>query len=323
MGRMHGACYAAIPDAKVVAVADLREENAKEVAGKHGAKVYSKADGVFRRDDIDMVDICLPTYMHAKYAIKAAKAGLSILCEKPMSHKPREAKRMLEAVKVAGARFMCAHVIRFWPEYQVLKRFKDEGELGRLLVLSCVRVSPKPTWTWEGWIVKHPLSGGALWDLHVHDVDFVRYFCGEPRKVDTVGAWSNDSGWDYVFTNYHYPDMAVSAEGGWNLPSSFPFEMAYRAVFERGTLAFSSAKTPSLALYRPDGATEHPEVPKVGVGSAAGAGNISDLGGYYNEIRYFVDCVAQNKPVEMAPIEDSCKTVELCMAEQKSAERKR
>jgi len=323
MGRMHGTCYSNIPEAKVVAVADKRTDLAKEIAAPHGAKVYGSADSVFRRDDIDMVDICLPTYMHAKYTIKAAQAGLSILCEKPMSHKVREARRMVEAVRAANVRFMCAHVIRFWPEYQVLKRYKDEGRLGQLLVLSCVRVSPKPTWTWEGWIVKHTLSGGALWDLHMHDTDFVRYLCGEPQKVDTVGVWSDESGWDYVFTNYHYPDMAVSAEGGWNMPSSFPFEMAYRAVFERGTLVFSCAKKPTLTLYKHDGTSEAPEVPQVGVGAAAGAGNISELGGYYNEIKYFVECVAQGKPTDMVPIEDSCATVELLQAEQKSAEKKR
>jgi len=322
MGRMHAACYGNIPNAQLVAVADLRKDDAEEVAGPHGAKVYSSANSLFRRDDIDMVDVCLPTYMHARYVIKAARQGLNILCEKPMSHKLREAKRMVTAVRENGVKFMCAHVIRFWPEYQVLKKVKDEGRLGRLLVLSLTRVSPMPTWTWEGWILKGELSGGAHADLHVHDSDFVRYLCGEPQKVESVGSWSDVRGIDHMFTSYIYPDMAVFAEGGWNMPSAFPFEMAYRAVFEQGTLAFSTADSPSLALYREDGSVEHPEVPKVGAGTSEGAGNISDLGGYFNEIEYFVNCVENGCEPEVVVVEDSCKSVELITAELKSAKKK-
>src|SRR4030042_366968 len=112
MGSMHSACYQNIPNAKVVAVVDIRKDKAREQADKHGAKVYSSVSTVLKRDEVDMVDICLPTYLHCKFALKAAKAGKHILTEKPMSHKLREADRMVKAVREAGVKFMCAHVIR-------------------------------------------------------------------------------------------------------------------------------------------------------------------------------------------------------------------
>ncbi len=322
MGRMHASCYTSIPNAQLVAIADMRKEDAEELAELHGAKVYKSANSLLRCDDIDMVDICLPTYMHGKYVIKAAKLGLNVLCEKPMSHKLREAKRMVTAVRENGIKFMCAHVIRFWPEYQMLKKIKDEGTLGKLRVLSLTRVSPMPTWTWDDWILKGELSGGAHADLHVHDTDFVRYLCGEPQKVESVGAMSSTRGMDHMFSAYIYPDMAVVAEGGWGMPSAFPFEMAYRAVFEQGTLTFSTSDSPSVVLYREDGSVEHPEVPKVGAGSSEGAGNITDLGGYFNEIEYFVNCVENGCEPEVVTVEDSCKSVELLTAELKSAKKK-
>lgn len=322
MGSMHSACYQNIPNAKVVAVVDIRKDKAREQAEKHGAKVYSSVNTVLKSDDVDMVDICLPTYMHCKFTLKAAKAGKHVLTEKPMSHKLREADKMVKAVHEAGVKFMCAHVIRFWPEYQLLKQYVDEKRLGKLLVLSLQRISPKPTWTWENWIVKGDLSGGAVADLHVHDADFVRYLCGEPKGVDCVIAQDPVGKWDYVFANYYYPDMAVSAEGGWNLPSGYGFYMAYRAVFEKGSLEFDMRLKPSVTECKADGTVIHPEVPQVGAGTLAAGGNISSLGGYFNEIKYFVDCVDQNKEPSIVTIEDSRETVALLVKEMKSGEKK-
>jgi len=321
MGTMHSECYANIPNAQVVAVADVRKDKAKELAKKHGARAYVSPNTVLRQA-VDMVDICLPTYLHGRFVRRAARAGKHVVCEKPLSLKPREARGAVAAVREAGVKFMCAHVIRFWPEYQLLKQMKDEGTLGRLLSLNLTRMSPTPTWTWQNWIVQGPLSGGALADLHVHDTDFVRYLCGEPRAVDSVGTWNAERGWDHIFTNYHYPDMAVTAQGGWNLPSGYGFYMAYHAVFERGSLTFDMRLDPPVTLCTDDGQVTHPEAPKPDVGAAAGGGNISDLGGYYIELKYFVDCIERGEEPSVVTGEDSVKTVELLAKEIKSAQKK-
>ena len=321
MGHMHAECYANCPNAELVAVADIRKDNAKEVAAKHGAKALKSASTLFRRDDVDLVDICLPTYMHARFAVRAMRAGKHVLCEKPMALKLPDARRMVATARETGVKFMVAHVIRFWPEYQVLKEIYDEGRLGKLAALSLTRVSPNPTWSWEGWLNKAPLSGAALVDLHVHDADFVRYLLGEPLGLDTSGA-RREGGWDYLFTHYYYPDMVVCAEGGWNMPAEFPFSMGYRAVFEKATLDFSTSHTPTLALYPAEGGVEHPDLPKPDVAAADTGGNISDLGGYFNEIRYFVDCIDNHEEPTVVTPEDACASVALILKEIKSAEKK-
>ena len=321
MGQMHAACYASCPNAELIAVADIRKENAKEVAGKHGAKAFKSASTLFRNDDIDIIDICLPTYMHAKFAVRAMKAGKNVVCEKPMALKLPDAKRMVKAAQEMGVKFMVAHVIRFWPEYMVLKDIYDQGTLGKLVALSLSRVSPNPDWAWERWLNKAPLSGAALVDLHVHDADFVRYLLGEPLGLDCTGT-KNEGGWDYVFTNYYYPNMAVCAEGGWNMPGDFPFSMGYRAVFEKGTLDFSTSHSPTLALYPAEGGVKHPELPTPDVPAADTGGNISDLGGYFNEVKYFVDCVEKGQHPSVVTPEDACASVALIAQEIKSAQKK-
>ena len=321
MGHMHGNCYFNLPGAELVAVADVREDQAAEVAQPHGAEVLQDAAALIARQDVDVVDVCLPTYLHAEWAVKAMAAGKHCLCEKPMALTSADAERMVQAADKAGVRFMVAHVIRFWPEYQVLKKTVEGGALGALLALSLTRVSPTPTWSWDNWLLTPPKSGAALVDLHVHDADFVRYLLGEPKGVEAQGT-SKGGGWDYVFAQYQYPNLAVSAEGGWNLPPGYPFCMSYRAVFERGTLEFSTAHSPTLALYPAAGGVEHPEVPKVEVQGGASGGNISDLGGYFLEIQYFVDCVERGRTPEVVTPEDACATVALVEKEARSAESK-
>ena len=321
MGHMHGDCHGAVPESKLVAVADVREDQAREIAEKHGADVLTDAEALIARDDIDMVDICLPTYLHAEWSIKAMEAGKHVLCEKPMALTAADAEKMVATAERAGVRFMVAHVIRFWPEYQVLKRMHDEGGLGKLLALSMTRVSPRPTWSWENWLGNAGLSGAALVDLHCHDADFILYLLGEPNGISAVGT-RKDAGWDYVFAQYFYPNVAVSAEGGWNMPGDFPFRMSYRAVFEKGTLDFSTSDSPTLALYPAGGGVEHPDLPKPDVQASSSGGNISDLGGYFNEIQYFVSCLDKGEAPTVVTPEQAAATVALIEKELASAEEK-
>jgi predicted dehydrogenase len=302
-------------------VADIRADQAREIAEKADARVLDNAEALIAADDVDVVDICLPTYMHAEWAIKAMEAGKHVLCEKPMALTESDARKMADTARSKGVKFMVAHVIRFWPEYQVLKRIHDSAELGELLALSLRRVSPNPTWSWQDWLNTAPKSGAALVDLHVHDADFVRYLLGEPKGLSATGT-RKEGGWDYVFCQYFYPNKAVSAEAGWNLPPDFPFSMAYRAVYEKGTLDFNTSHSPTLALYRTGGGVEHPELPTPEVGASASGGNISDLGGYFNEIQYFIECVEKDRDPSVVTPDDACKTVALVENEIASAEEK-
>lgn len=117
IGKVHAKAYAQIPDAKVVAVVDRDSGRAKEVAEELGAEVVPVVDDLLSRQDIDMVDVCLPTYLHADHVIAAARAGKHVLCEKPMALSLEQADAMIEATEQAGVAFMVGHTLRFWPEY--------------------------------------------------------------------------------------------------------------------------------------------------------------------------------------------------------------
>jgi predicted dehydrogenase len=318
MGKMHAACYAAIPDARIVAVADVLPKVAQEIAARHGAAAFSTARELITRAPVDIVDICLPTYLHCEHALLAAKRGLDCFCEKPIARDPAQANRMVKAFRAAKIKFMVGHVIRFWPEYQVLKRYADEKPLGRLVSLEMRRFGETPLGS-NGWFRKPALSGGAALDLHIHDVDYALYLFGRPKSLDSAGVYRGGS-WDQIATHYHYPDVAVSAAGGWwDVPE--PFEMTFRAIFAKGILCYSSRNQP-LVSYEEGKPPAPVQVPQVKTGDVQAGGNISSLGGYYNEVKYFVDCVKVGRAPETATAEDARDAVALVFREMASAQRK-
>lgn len=319
MGRTHAQCYAALPNAELVAVADVRKENAKEVAKETGAKAFPNADALIANADVDMVDICLPTFLHAEYTIKAAQKGLHILCEKPIALNVKEAEAMLRAADKAKVKFMVAQVIRFWPEYMVLRDWIKTKKLGKLISLNCTRVSPRPTWGWQNWLNKAAKSGSALVDLHIHDVDFIRYILGDPIEVDAYGTQSK-GGWEHIFAVYTYPKkVSASAEGGWNFPASYPFKMAFSAVFAKGAIEFDS-RCAQLAVYPEDGEPLYPEIPTIDLDTGDRGGNLSDIAGYFNEIQYFVNCLEKNEHPKIVTAVDARDSLALAMKELKIAE---
>ena len=318
MGRMHAACYAAIPDVRIVGIAAVQPDGAQTLAAKYGAAAFSSARQLITQAPVDIVDICLPTYLHCENALLAAKRGLDCLCEKPIARDPAQANRMVKAVRAAKIKFMVGHVIRFWPEYQVLKQYADEKPLGPLVSLDLRRFGEMPV-GWKSWFRKPALSGGAALDLHIHDVDYVLYLLGKPKSLDSVGVLRGGS-WDQIATHYHYPGVGVSAAGGWwDVPD--PFEMAFRAVFAKGILSYSSKNQP-LVCYEKGQPAKLLDVPQPKTGDVQAGGNISSLGGYYNEVKYFVDCVKSGRAPKTATAEDARDAVATVFREMASAQKK-
>lgn len=289
MGRMHGEVYGALEGVDLVHVVDKEISRAEGIAAAHGASTSSGFDGI---PEVDVVDVCLPTDLHADFAVRALESGHHVVCEKPMAISLDEADRMIAAAERAGKRLMIAHCIRFWPEYVELQRLVKEGTLGKLLSLSLTRYSPFPTWGSDNWLADEKRAGGAALDLHIHDTDYALHLMG--RAPDRMVAAGNvdERGVSHVSTTMIFGDALVHTEGSWNLPAGTPFKMAFRATFERGAAIMDGGP---LTVYTDEGA-ETPEMPKMA--AKGSGGNISDLGGYYYELKYFYDALKEGKPLD-------------------------
>ena len=321
MGGMHAACYEALSaagDFKVTAVADLDGERAAKLASKFGAEIYGSGRELMEKGDVNTVDICLPTFLHTEHAIMAMEKGLNVLVEKPVCLNEAEAAKLLETGKKTGAKAAVAQCIRFWPEYMYLKKAIEDRTFGELLSGVFKRISPKPTWGWNNWLLDGSRSGSAALDLHIHDVDYVRYILGEP---DTIKGeiTSVDGNNEHVFSLFKYGNAVVSLEGGWDYPAGLPFEMEFRVKFEKAVVVFNSGKTPGLSVYFEDGTSVNPVMENSFDSESEGlGGNISSLGGYYNEIRYFLDCLKNGEEIRTISLEEGIKSFYLTMKEIKA-----
>jgi predicted dehydrogenase len=281
--------------------------------------VYRDFDEALGANGVDAVDICVPTLLHPLYIRKALKAGKHVFCEKPFAATDREARSLAAAAGQAGIRMQIGHCIRFWPEYQALEAYLRGGKGGRLLSLALFRSSGRPGYSVGDWVNKEDLSGGAAFDLHIHDTDYVHHLIGKPKAVTSVGT-KDTTGWSHLFTTYHFDQVAVTASGGWNYPPNWGFQMGFEAIFEHAVVEFDSRSNPTLMITEKSGKRKPMpfDQPRVG-GAGAKSGNISSLGGYFNELRYFIDCLENGRSPEVATPQQAAESVRTVLAEIKSA----
>lgn len=296
MGRMHANVYSLLEGVDLMAVCDKRPEKRHEFSETFGVAGFEHLEEML--DGVDIVDVCLPTYLHREATVTAANAGKHVVCEKPIALTPEDADAMINAVDSAGVQLMIGHCIRFWPEYALLKEIVDDNRLGKLLSINLTRYGEFPYWSSENWLADESKAGGGVLDMHIHDTDYILYLLGEPQSLSSWGS-VDGRGPGHVFTTMQYPGCVAHLEGGWNLPSNTPFKMTFRAIFEQGAAIMEGGP---LTIYRPG---KDPEVPVFAQMKAEGGGNISDLGGYYHELAYFVRRLQEGKPMEIVTPQSS------------------
>lgn len=318
MGVTHLRAYQKIRNARIVAVCDAMRQpengilrgvagNIKSDAGNldlgRKLRAYRELDALLADPEVDLVDICTPTPMHPAQVIAALKAGKHVLCEKPLARASADVKKILAVAAKSKGFLMPAMCMRFWTGWGDLKAVVQSGKYGRVLAASFRRVSQRPAWSAAGTYAGADM-GGALYDLHIHDVDFINYIFGKPKSVTAGGVISENGSIDHVVAQYDYPGgPVVSAEGSWLHQGGF--SMGFVINFERATIEYDFAKGGVWHV------SETGKKPR----------DVSWRGcdGYDGEIRYFVKCVADGVSPETVTARDALATMQICEAEEKSA----
>jgi len=307
----------ALPGAELVAIADPTPESRAKCPGT--PQQFESWQELLANTDVDIVDVCTPTPWHGEAAVGALAAGKNVLSEKPMALTTSEATEMALAGKAAGTIFMVAHVIRFWPEYALLKDIVSSRKYGALKSFTCLRRMAVPMYNWEMWTHDEVRAGGIPFEGHIHDVDYVRYLMGDPTSVYAVGV-RDSTGIGQMWASYTFADDSRAvAEGSWGYQPTYPFQHGYVAVMEDGVVDYSLGREKPLLLYTPNAEPEELKPEPVEVAKADEGGNISDLGGYYKEIEYFAGCVRSGTQPTITTPWDARETVRLLEAQIESA----
>lgn len=309
MGSTHLKAWKNIPGATLFAVADEDEKRLtgdfSDIQGNIGGpgekmdfsqvRKYRSTGEALADPEIEAVDICLPTDRHVPVALAALRAGKHTLVEKPLALDAAGADEVVAAARQSGRVFMTAQVLRFMPNYQAPAAMLKSGRLGAVRGAFFRRRCAAPAWS--KWLHQPELSGGGVFDLLIHDVDYCLQLFGAPQSVSATGYEDMPHGIDWIAAQLHYPGLGpVVVTGGWHHPKAYPFSMEFTILADGGTIEFNSAGRP-LTLYRADGETEAIPAPEEDAFQA--------------ELAYFLDCAANGRRPERCPPEQSAAAVKL------------
>jgi predicted dehydrogenase len=161
-----------------------------------------------------------------------------------------------------------------------------------------------PAWSQAGTYSGGQDLGGALFDLHIHDSDFVNFLFGRPDGVFSTGVLAASGSINHVVTQYDYPGGPnVYAEGSWLLAKGF--NMSYTILCENASIDFDLARGDKALMITETG--KEPRVEECGGGD-----------GYSKEIGYMLECVARRRAPAVVNALDGVTALEICEAEEKS-----
>ncbi|HIW42786.1 MAG TPA: Gfo/Idh/MocA family oxidoreductase [Candidatus Mediterraneibacter vanvlietii] len=173
---------------EIVAFCDIIVERAEKACaefGAEGAKVYQDYHDLLADPNVEVVHICTPNVSHSEIAIAAFEAKKHVYCEKPMSHSPIEALKMVEAWKKSGMQFTVGYQNRFRPEVQNLHAACEAGDLGDIYYGKAHAVRRRGVPTWGVFMDKAQQGGGPLIDIGTHALD-ITLWCMNNYDIDSV-----------------------------------------------------------------------------------------------------------------------------------------
>jgi len=256
----HLQSIAELADARLVAVSDVIASRVERVAKEHNAVACGDYRQMLERRDIDVVNICTPSGMHAQMSIDALQAGKHVICEKPMAMNLADADRMIAAAKATGKKLCIVLQNRYNPPMLDLRRLVDEGRLGKILLGNATVRWYRPQEYYEdGWHGTLAMDGGALMNQSVHHIDALQWFIGD---VDSVFAHTatlahkmqaEDAGVAVI----RFKNGALGTVEGSTLTYPENLEGSVALFGEHGSVKIGGTALNRKSIWKIEGALEH------------------------------------------------------------------
>ncbi len=302
---------------EVTAIADIRSMCRERAATVWpDARQYERAMDLIKEADVDWVHICLPSDLHAEHAIAALDAGRHVFIEKPVCLNGEDAKALLEAKKRSGKTVMVGHVVRWFAAYEYLKKVYDSKEYGELKSIVMKRVGSHPTNGIDNWFLDWRRSGGVMMDLHIHDLDFLRYMIGEPDSRHMCVSSFEDGTPNQMVAAYEFGNVWACAEACWDRSTSMKFTSTYRASFENATVVYGGRDEDGVTIYPVEGDSHTVSLSSEAESEAGQTEiNVSTISPYCAEDIYFVTCLKNGIEPEKASLETAVRSALLAKEE--------
>ncbi|MBW4082519.1 Gfo/Idh/MocA family protein [Paenibacillus sp. S150] len=312
MGGAHLYSYLGMPGVKVAGIVDLNPEKAEQFALQAEAQAFTTLEEALRTlEQVDVVDVCVPTYLHKEYVLAAARHHKHVICEKPLAGNLEDAAEMIEYCKSRQVRLFVGHVLRFFPEYEKVKEQLDSGSIGEAGVVRMSRVGSMPA-GFEDWYSDIKLSGGVVMDLSIHDIDFLRWCFGEVERVyakSLQGRSGNRLNLGYGLVTLRFRNGVIAhAESSW-AHEEFSSKLEFAGA--GGMIEYDSSRDKPLSLTR----RRSQEAP---AGVAVPVSTV-EPNPYARELQHFLECVDTGAEARVTA-EDGYKALEIVLAAIRSME---
>ncbi|WP_230986810.1 Gfo/Idh/MocA family protein [Cohnella fermenti] len=307
MGSIHADRYASMPEASLVGVCDVNEAAAKALGDAAGAPWFASMAAMLKKTKAEAVSLAVPTYLHVPLLKEAADCGVHVICEKPIALSAAEAAEAIRYCEERGVRLFVGHVVRFFPNYEQLAGKVREfgGERGG--VYHAKRAGSHPALV-QPWFKDADKSGGVIFDLMIHDIDYALGTFGEATEVFAFNKVTEEI--DYATATFRFKNGTIAQlEAFWGYPG--PFHTSFEYAAADGIVRGASTDSESLSVRvaaPPGSASGFVETPQ----------SVLLRDPYYRELAHFLACIESGgEPIVTA--QDALLAVRWAEAAQESA----
>ena len=304
-GSLHAWVYSSLPSVELVAVCDLNEQRAREIASRYKAKeVYTDYNEMLEKCDIDIVSVAVPDHLHKDPALAVIKSGRHLLLEKPLATSLQDAIEIYNAAKKHKVKVMVNFSNRWSPPFIHAKKAIEEGELGEIKYmytrLSDTIYVPTKMLSWAS-------KTNVMWFLGSHIIDLTYWLMNRPKVKKVYGVMKYGI---LKMKNIDTPDLITGiiewendvityVECLWILPETQPsiFDLKFDIIGTKGSIHIDTSHNRCIQKYTEKSAT-YPNV--LGIYDSFG----KPLGFVRESIEHFVECVLQDKE-PMVTIDDA------------------
>ncbi len=305
IGRVHSAALQELAECELIVVADVDPAARARAQRDFGVDVVASATEMLESYNVDLVDICVPTYLHEEIAIQAMEAGKHIFCEKPLTRNLEEAKRLLDRSSSYEKKIGIGHVVRFTPAYTGIRQSIEQGEIGQTGVVRTFRGGSEFPKGWQDWFADFDRSGGVILDLSIHDLDYCRWLFGDVERVYAQSTRGRTSArLEHAMIVLRFKNGVIAhIEGSWtNFPGQF--HTRFEAAGTNGLISYDSRKTNPIQLMT---------VPE----SQAAVGRVA-VNPYFLELQDMIQAIKEDR-TPLVTLADAYATLELALAAVESA----
>lgn len=297
-GKVHAHIYNKINEVEIAGIFGRNPEKLRELEKKFKVKVTTDINELISDPTIDLIDICLPTSLHAKYVIKALENGKHVYCETPVSYTLEEAEEMKKYAEQYNKKVFVDLFYKFSAPHKYACDIIKSNKFGKPTVVTTYNRTP-PIWGDLG------LENIVL-NFMLHNYDFLTEIMGMPEAVMTKGIGQDKKA--HIISTLNYRNGFASVESSSLMPKEFPFSIGFSVICESGAITyegqFGENTVEKTVVYHENG-----EVEEV---------SFSPTDEYEEAIKHVISCIKNNSLSSCISIDEAIKSLKIAIAAHES-----